>query len=93
MSLTLSDEQLAEIRRGGTISVRSPDDQQLVICSQSEFPSVIRVVVQKIHGRLGDQLTADELQEEIEEALVQKAWVAMGRQVAIRQIQEDQAAQ
>jgi hypothetical protein len=79
MTLTLSDEQLAEIKRGGTISVRSPDDQQLVICSQSEYVDEIVSVVQDIRSRLGDRLTADELREEIEDALEKRAWSELGR--------------
>lgn len=79
MTLTLSDEQLAEVKRGGTISVRSPDDQQLLICSQAEFVDEIVSVVQDIRSRLGDQLTNDELREEIEDALEKRAWAELGR--------------
>lgn len=79
MTLTLSDEQLAEIKRGGTLSVHSPDDQQLMICSQSEFVDEIVSVVQEIRNRLGEQLTRDELREEIEDALEKRAWAELGQ--------------
>ncbi|MBA3312984.1 MAG: hypothetical protein H0T47_06785 [Planctomycetaceae bacterium] len=83
MTLTLSDEQLAEVKRGGTISVRSPDDeQQLLICAQSEFSAVILAVVQDIRSRLGDKLSEEELKEEIEDVLIRKAWAEAGRKAA-----------
>ena len=81
MTLTLSDEQLAEVKRGGTISVRSPDDDQpLLVCAQSELPAMILAVVQEVRARVGDQATDDDLKEEIEDALIQKAWLELGRQ-------------
>jgi len=80
VTLILSEEQLEEVRRGHAVSVRSDEVREpLVVCPQSEIPAMILSVVQDIRGRLGDQLTEEELKEEIEDALIQKAWMDLGR--------------
>lgn len=80
MTLTLSDEQMEEVRRGRAVSVRSEEVREpLVVCPQSEFAAVVLSVVRDVRDRLGDRLSEDELREEIEDALIQKAWADLGR--------------
>lgn len=94
MTLTLSEDQLRDVRRGAPVSVRSPEfDRPVVLCQQEGFADVVLSVVQDIREKLGDRLSEEELREEVKEALFQKAWARAGRKALLRRIQEDSADQ
>lgn len=78
MILEISDRQLEEVRRGEAVSIRTPDlSEPMVVCAQSEFSSVVLSVIGEVREQ-GDQITKEDLKEEIEDALVRRVWTAMG---------------
>jgi len=90
MTLTLSDDQLRDVKRGSPVSVRSPEfDRPVVLCQQDEFAEIVLSVVTDIRDKLGDQLTEEELREEIKEALFRKAWARAGRKALATRMREE----
>lgn len=89
MTLTLSEDQLRDVNQGTPVSVRSPEFVgPVVLCRQAEFTEVVLSVVKNIREKLGGQLSEEELREEIDGALFQKAWMRAGRKALLRRLQE-----